>query len=190
MHLPSRHTVAALLAGIPSWIPVKALALCALLLIVATGMAALAWQGKSRAERRVEDARHILDAQKLLEPLVLELRKKQAVLRAAVAGEESLSTPVNLADVVRHLQGLAARAGLQEAHFVPQVEGVVRQNAIRLSGRLAAEPEEFRRFLLLLSDQKWITALESCKMVSGSPRAQYTLSIMASYAPPRKESRP
>lgn len=48
----------------------------------------------------------------------------------------------------------------QSSHFVPAAETVVEKNRIRLDGTLSGPPDNFRRLVLLLSEQPWLSGME------------------------------
>ena len=71
------------------------------------------------------------------------------------------------------------RQDIQSARFVPAAETVVEKNSIRLDGTLSAEPDQFRRLVLLLSEQPWLSGMEFLNVTPTGGAPSYALGTVS-----------
>ena len=83
--------------------------------------------------------------------------------------------------MVTSLQELVDMSGMQSARFVPAAETVVEKNSIRLDGTLSGDPDAFRRLVLLLSEQPWLSGMEFLDVTPTGTLPSYSLGIWATF---------
>ena len=142
------------------------------------------WYYAGQADREAEQMQTAQSVQELLQPFVLDIRQKKMRISTLVQHSDPLPPPRNLSESIVALQQLVESAGLREAHFVPASESVVQKSIIRLDGTLTGAPESFRRFIILLGDQPWISTVESCQINAAAPVPEYSLTIWAAFNSP------
>lgn len=135
-----------LLTFFPQWFPLRSVSLCMAALLLALVAALSGSYLKGQAEKSCTEKRELIESQKILTPLVQEIRRQKAVLAPLVNRGTPLPVPSSLAVLLRQIQQLADSAGLKQANFMPESESVVKENTIRLKGTLSSEPEQFRSF--------------------------------------------
>ena len=79
------------------------------------------------------------------------------------------------------LQEMVSLSGMQSSHFVPAAETVVEKNRIRLDGTLSGPPDNFRRLVLLLSEQPWLSGMEFLNVTPSGALPAYSLGIWATF---------
>lgn len=171
--------------ALPPWVPLKMLALeGALALGVALFVLAPLWYLSHRMAAEIVDLRTRIQVQETLAPLMAGLDEKRRETRLLIGASTVLPTPGTLPDIVTALQRLVNLAGIQSARFVPAAETVVEKNSIRLDGTLSAEPDQFRRLILLLSEQPWLSGLEFLNVTPTAGEPSYSLGIWATFTQP------
>ena len=83
--------------------------------------------------------------------------------------------------IVTSLQKMVSLSGMQSSHFVPAAETVVEKNRIRLDGTLSGPPDNFRRLVLLLSEQPWLSGMEFLNVTPSGALPAYSLGIWATF---------
>ena len=83
--------------------------------------------------------------------------------------------------IVTSLQEMVSLSGMQSSHFVPAAETVVEKNRIRLDGTLSGPPDNFRRLVLLLSEQPWLSGMEFLNVTPSGALPAYSLGIWATF---------
>ena len=63
-------------------------------------------------------------------------------------------------------------------------ETVVEKNRIRLDGTLSGPPDNFRRLVLLLSEQPWLSGMEFLNVTPSEAHPAYSLGIWATFTQP------
>ncbi|EJX08293.1 hypothetical protein EVA_03595 [gut metagenome] len=122
-----------------------------------------------------------LDAQKMLEPYVANVRHRQVELREMLAVSASQPKPQSVSETLVVLNKMAAEVGIPNMQFVPDATSVVGRSDIRLVGRGDGASDNFRRFVLALSDQPWVVKIEEVKGFSNEELHSFELTLRASY---------
>mgnify|MGYP000019541394 CR=1 FL=1 len=99
----------------------------------------------------------------------------------ASRSDQTLPTPDTLPLIVTSLQEMVSLSGMQSSHFVPAAETVVEKNRIRLDGTLSGPPDNFRRLVLLLSEQPWLSGMEFLNVTPSGALPAYSLGIWATF---------
>ena len=139
---------------VPAWFPLRALALqgvmalCVLLFCLAP-----LWYVTWKLEADIKELETRIQVQETLQPLMEGsmpgARKPDAFSERPKPCRRR--TPCRSSSP--SLQEMVSLSGMQSSHFVPAAETVVEKNRIRLDGTLSGPPDNFRRLVLLLSEQ-------------------------------------
>lgn len=173
-------------SSIPTWFPTRFLvvqgiiALCALLFCLAP-----LWYFSRELDIEVDGLRNRLQVQQTLSPLMEGLDGQRRDISRLLGTQKALPTPETLPDIVTSLQELTRLSGLESARFVPAAETVVERNSIRLDGTLSGGPDPFRKFILLLSDQPWISGMEFLNLTPTATLPSYTVGLWATFKQPQ-----
>ena len=168
--------------GIPAWFPLRTLvlelgmALCAALFCLAP-LSYLSW----RLETDITGLEARIQVQETLQPLMEGLDGKREETRRLIGAAKILPAPDTLPRIVTSLQELVDMSGMQSARFVPAAETVVEKNSIRLDGTLSGDPDAFRRLVLLLSEQPWLSGMEFLNVTPTGTLPAYSLGIWATF---------
>jgi len=111
----------------------------------------------------------------------LETRIQVQETRRLLGATKTLPTPDTLPLIVTSLQEMVSLSGMQSSHFVPAAETVVEKNRIRLDGTLSGPPDNFRRLVLLLSEQPWLSGMEFLNVTPSGALPAYSLGIWAMF---------
>ena len=106
---------------------------------------------------------------------------KREETRRLIGAAKILPAPDTLPRIVTSLQELVDLSGMQSARFVPAAETVVEKNSIRLDGTLSGDPDAFRRLVLLLSEQPWLSGMEFLNVTPTGTLPAYSLGIWATF---------
>lgn len=171
--------------SVPAWFPIKALAVQgALALGVVLFCLVPLWYLSTQLRGEIAGLRTTIQVQETLAPLMAGLGEKQKETRRLIGSTTVLPTPDTLPNIVTALQRLVSLSGMQSARFVPAAETVVEKNSIRLDGTLSGDPDQFRRLVLLLSEQPWLSGMEFLNVTPSGVLPSYTLGIWATFTQP------
>lgn len=171
--------------ALPPWFPLKTLAVQgALALGVTLFVLVPLWYQSHQVAADIADLRTRIQVQETLAPLMAGLDEKRRETRLLIGASTVLPTPASLPDIVTSIQRLVSLADIQSARFVPAAETVVEKNSIRLDGTLSAEPDQFRRLVLLLSEQPWLSGMEFLNVTPAGGAPSYSLGIWATFTQP------
>lgn len=168
--------------SLPAWFPHRilalqaALALCAALLCLAP-----LWHVSRTLKADVAALETRIRVQEILQPLMEGLDAKRGETRRLIGATNVLPAPDTLPGIVTSLQKLVDLSGMQSARFVPAAETVVEKNSIRLDGTLSGTPDAFRRLVLLLSEQPWLSGMEFLTVTPTATLPSYSLGIWATF---------
>ena len=109
------------------------------------------------------------------------LNARREETRRLLGATKTLPTPDTLPLIVTSLQEMVSLSGMQSSHFVPAAETVVEKNRIRLDGTLSGPPDNFRRLVLLLSEQPWLSGMEFLNVTPSGALPAYSLGIWATF---------
>ena len=155
---------------IPAWFPLRALALQGVMaLCVLLFCFAPLWYVTWKLEADIKG----------LEMEGLNARREET--RRLLGATKTLPTPDTLPLIVTSLQEMVSLSGMQSSHFVPAAETVVEKNRIRLDGTLSGPPDNFRRLVLLLSEQPWLSGMEFLNVTPSGALPAYSLGIWATF---------
>lgn len=169
------------LPSFPYWLPARVVyASSALFLLVAIPSLAAMHMDRLSSQELEESRRHAAD-QKSLAPIIADLRAKRAVLEKQVALGEVLPAPADLPSMMKSLQKLTDASGVKSSQFMPVSESVLKNGGIRINGRFMASSDNFRRLLLALSDQPWVTDIASCAAKAGANLPEFELTLFAAF---------
>lgn len=167
---------------VPAWFPLRililqgAMALCALLFCLAPIMY-MTWN----LEADIRELETRIQVQETLQPLMEGLNARNEETRRLLGAAKILPTPDTLPLIVTSLQEMVGLSGMQSSHFVPAAETVVEKNRIRLDGTLSGSPDNFRRLVLLLSEQPWLSGMEFLNVTPSAALPSYSLGIWATF---------
>ncbi len=167
---------------VPVWFPFRALvlqgviALCVLLFCLAP-LLYITW--KLEADIKALETR--IQVQETLQPLMEGLDNRREETQRLLGTTQTLPTPNTLPLIVASLQEMVTLSGMQSSHFVPAAETVVEKNSIRLDGTLSGPPDNFRRLVLLLSEQPWLSGMEFLNVTPSGTLPTYSLGIWATF---------
>lgn len=147
--------------------PMGLLAASCALLAASLAAAGTLWWMKSSAEVELAAARDELQAHRTLEPVVTAVRERKNELRALLEAAPAYARPGDVRELLATLRRTADDAGLADGQFVPVAASVIGRNDIELVGRARGTSESFRRFVLGLSTQPWVTEIGSVSAASG-----------------------
>ena len=154
---------------VPAWFPLRALALqgvmalCVLLFCLAP-----LWYVTWKLEADINGLETRIQVQETLQPRMEGLNARR---------EETRRLPL----IVTSLQEMVSLSGMQSSHFVPAAETVVEKNRIRLDGTLSGPPDNFRRLVLLLSEQPWLSGMKFLNVTPSGALPAYSLGIWATF---------
>ncbi|MFQ8736643.1 MAG: hypothetical protein ACLSAH_12075 [Bilophila wadsworthia] len=166
---------------VPAWFPLRALALqgvmalCVLLFCLAP-----LWYVTWKLEADIKELETRIQVQETLQPLMEGLnarREKPNASRSDQNPADAGHPPL----IVTSLQEMVSLSGMQSSHFVPAAETVVEKNRIRLDGTLSGPPDNFRRLVLLLSEQPWLSGMEFLNVTPSGALPAYSLGIWATF---------
>ena len=175
MHLPPA----------PAWFPLRALALqgvaalCVLLFCLAP-LRYCMW----KLEAEIKELENRIQVQETLQPLMEGLNARREETRRLLGVASPLPTPDTLPLIIASLQEMVSLSGMQSSRFVPAAETVVEKNRIRLDGTLSGPPDNFRRLVLLLSEQPWLSGMEFLNVTPSEAHPAYSLGIWATFTQP------
>ncbi len=155
-------------------IPVAKAVLLAILFVVSAVFAAGCWWMKIAAEKDAAVAQDKLSAQQTLAVPYARLLERERSLTELLAKTPPQPYPENIAGLNAALLAVAKDAGLPGARFVPDAVSVVGSTNLRFTVTADGTAENFRKFLLVLSDQNWVTEMNSVEVKAGVP--MHTLS--------------
>lgn len=143
--------------------------LLAVLLLVCAAFATGCWWMKLTAENNVRIAQDKLAAQQTLTMPYVRLLEREKSLTALLSRKPSLPLPATINDLMASLSQVAKDAGLPGARFIPDGVSVVGSRTMKFTVSADGTSENFRNFLLYLSDQTWVTEVNSVEVTSGRP---------------------
>ena len=149
---------------VPAWFPLRALALqgvmalCVLLFCLAP-----LWYVTWKLEADIKGLETRIQVQETLQPLMEGLNARREETRRLLGATKTLPTPDTLPLIV------------------PAAETVVEKNRIRLDGTLSGPPDNFRRLVLLLSEQPWLSGMEFLNVTPSGALPAYSLGIWATF---------
>ena len=161
---------------VPAWFPLRALALqgvmalCVLLFCLAP-----LWYVTWKLEADIKGLETRIQVQETLQPLMEGLNARREETRRLLGATKTLPL------IVTSLQEMVSLSGMQCSHFVPAAETVVEKNRIRLDGTLSGPPDNFRRLVLLLSEQPWLSGMEFLNVTPSGALPAYSLGIWATF---------
>ena len=161
---------------VPAWFPLRALALqgvmalCVLLFCLAP-----LWYVTWKLEADIKGLETRIQVQETLQPLMEGLNARREETRRLLGATKTLPL------IVTSLQEMVSLSGMQSSHFVPAAETVVEKNRIRLDGPLSGPPDNFRRLVLLLSEQPWLSGMEFLNVTPSGALPAYSLGIWATF---------
>ena len=167
---------------VPAWFPLRALALqgvmalCVLLFCLAP-----LWYVTWKLEADIKELETRIQVQETLQPLMEGLNARREETRRLLGATKTLPTPDTLPLIVTSLQEMVSLSGMQSSHFVPAAETVVEKNRIRLDGTLSGPPDNFRRLVLPLSEQPWLSGMEFLNVTPSGALPAYSLGIWATF---------
>ena len=156
---------------VPAWFPLRALALqgvmalCVLLFCLAP-----LWYVTWKLEADIKELETRIQVQETLQPLMEGLNARREETQRLLGATKTLPTP-----------DMVSLSGMQSSHFVPAAETVVEKNRIRLDGTLSGPPDNFRRLVLLLSEQPWLSGMEFLNVTPSGALPAYSLGIWATF---------
>lgn len=150
-------------------IPVAKAVLLAVVFLLSAAFAGGCWWLKASAEKDAALADDKLKAQQTLALPYARLLERQRSLTALVKRTPSKPMPAAITDLNRLLAEVAKEAGLPGARFVPDGVSVVGSSSLRFTVTAEGSAENFRRFLLVLSDQHWVSDVNNVDVKSGTP---------------------
>lgn len=116
-----------------------------------------------------------ISAHRTIAPVVASLRRVET---------EKLLTPAAVYDMPKDVRGLlktlrvvAQDAGLHNTQFLPEAISVVGKSDIRLKGKAQGTTDCFRRFLVGLSSQDWISSIGRVKASAGDDADSNTYEV-------------
>lgn len=169
----------------PAWFPLRALALqgvaalCVLLFCLAP-LRYCMW----KLEAEIKELENRIQVQETLQPLMEGLNARREETRRLLGAASPLPTPDTLPLIIASLQEMVSLSGMQSSRFVPAAETVVEKNRIRLDGTLSGPPDNFRRLVLLLSEQPWLSGMEFLNVTPSEAHPAYSLGIWATFTQP------
>ncbi len=171
---------------LPLWFPIRFLALEGLLALCAVLFCLLPlWYFSNQVDGDIATLKARIQVQETLSPLIRGLEQRRSETDALIGTRSTLPTPENLSSIVASLQQLVKLSGMDSARFVPAAETVVERSSIRLDGTLSGDPDTFRRLVLLLSDQPWITGMEFFNVTPTSTVPSFSLGVWATFTQPQ-----
>ena len=150
-------------------IPVAKAVLLAVVFLLSAAFAGGCWWLKVSAEKDAAVAEDKLKAQQTLALPYARLLERQRSLTTLVKRTPSKPLPAAITDLSQALADVAKEAGLPGARFVPDGVSVVGSSSLRFTVTAEGSAESFRRFLLVLSDQNWISDVNNVEVKSGMP---------------------
>lgn len=167
---------------VPAWFPLRALALQGVMaLCVLLFCFAPLWYVTWKLEADIKGLETRIQVQETLQPLMEGLNARREETRRLLGATKTLPTPDTLPLIVTSLQEMVSLSGMQSSHFVPAAETVVEKNRIRLDGILSGPPDNFRRLVLLLSEQPWLSGMEFLNVTPSGALPAYSLGIWATF---------
>ena len=160
-------------------IPVGKAVLLAILFVCSAAFAAGCWWMKASAEKDAALAQDKLSAQQTLALPYARLLERERSLTALLAKTPAQPYPKDLAELNAALLAVAKDAGIPGARFVPDAVSVVGSTTLRFTVTADGTAENFRQFLLVLSDQNWVTEMNSVDVKAGAPMHTLTARFKA-----------
>lgn len=172
--------------SLPTWFPLRLLALQGVMALCAVLFCLLPlWYFSWDLDNAVARLKTRIQVQETLQPLMEGLNSRREETGQLIGARTALPAPDTLPNIVTALQELVRLSGMDSARFVPAAETVVERNSIRLDGTLSGTPDQFRRLVLLLSDQPWISGMEFLNVTPSGALPAYTLGIWATFTQPQ-----
>lgn len=167
---------------LPLWFPLRFLVLEALMALCTVLLCLLPlWYFSNQLDGEIENLKTRIQVQNTLSPLMEGLEQRRVETGKLIGTKSTLPAPENLSGIVDSLQQLVKLSGMDSARFVPAAETVVERSSIRLDGTLSGDPDTFRRLVLLLSDQPWITGMEFLNVTPTSTNPSFSLGVWATF---------
>lgn len=119
-----------------------------------------------------------ISAHRTIAPVVASLKARR------VETQSFFLTPAAVYDMPKDVRGLlktlrvvAQDAGLHNTQFLPEAISVVGKSDIRLKGKAQGSTDCFRRFLVGLSSQNWISSIGRVKASAGDDADSNTYEV-------------
>lgn len=149
------------------------------LLFVSAAFALFCWWMQLSTEREAAIVEDKLTAQQTLSLPYARLVAREQSLVKLLARTPARPVPADLPGLITSLETVAKEAELPGMRFVPDAVSVVGSTSLRFTASADGTTENFRRFLLRLSDQPWVLDLESIEIKAGAPLHTLTLRFKA-----------
>lgn len=106
-------------------------------------------------------------AHRTIAPIVASLKVRRVETEKLLTPAAVYNMPKDVRGLLKTLRVVAQDAGLHNTQFVPDAISVVGKSDIRLKGEAHGSTDCFRRFLVGLSSQDWVSSIDRVKASAG-----------------------
>lgn len=124
-----------------------------------------------------------ISAHRTIAPIVASLKARRVETEKLLTPAAVYDMPKDVRGLLKTLRVVAQDAGLHNTQFLPDAISVVGKSDIRLKGEAQGSTDCFRRFLVGLSSQDWISSIGRVKASAGddADSNQYEVTIRARF---------
>lgn len=108
-----------------------------------------------------------ISAHRTIAPVVASLKARRVETEKLLTPAAVYDMPKDVRGLLKTLRVVAQDAGLHNTQFLPDAISVVGKSDIRLKGKAQGSTDCFRRFLVGLSSQDWISSIGRVKASAG-----------------------
>lgn len=118
-----------------------------------------------------------ISAHRTIAPVVASLKARRVETEKLLAAAAVYDMPKDVRGLLKTLRVVAQDAGLHNTQFLPEAISVVGKSDIRLKGKAQGSTDCFRRFLVGLSSQDWISSIGRVKASAGDDADSNTYEV-------------